>query len=159
MPAGPGPAVTPTLVVLVHHAEAVAAETDPQQPLTEAGRRRASELGTALASRGVRPSRVWHSGKLRARQTALEIWHSTNALAQFAAARGLQPTDHPRILHDLLTGEDAQVVCVGHMPNLGRLLAALTGRPEALVSFPAHGAVALTMTSPKKWREVWRISQ
>ena len=55
---------------LVHHGDAVGPEIDPQRPLSAVGRANVDRLATLAAARGARPSVVWHSGKLRARQTA-----------------------------------------------------------------------------------------
>ena len=76
---------------LVHHGEAVGPEVDPRRPLSAAGREAVVKLAAAAAARGARPEIVWHSGKLRARQTAEEFWRACNALATFSATRDLQP--------------------------------------------------------------------
>jgi phosphohistidine phosphatase len=83
------------MVYLVHHADAVSPEVDPQRPLSERGRAHAERLAGEAAARGVKPAAVWHSGKLRARQTAEPFWRACNPLAEFAAIRGLQPDDPP----------------------------------------------------------------
>ena len=69
------------MLYLVHHAEAAESHVDPQRPLTEAGRRHAERLAGEAARRGVRPAAVWHSGKLRARQTAEILWRACNPSA------------------------------------------------------------------------------
>jgi len=100
---------------------------------------------------------VWHSGKLRARQTAELVWRATNPLAQFSAARGLQPDDPPAWMRDQVSGETRTIVLVGHMPHLARLLLALRRvRPEEPPDFPLHGCVALEEEG-EEWRELWRV--
>ena len=83
------------MIYLVHHAEAVGPEVEPQRPLSAAGRIHAEALAAAAAARGVKPEVIWHSGKLRARQTAEPFLRLCNPLAEFAAIRGLQPTIRP----------------------------------------------------------------
>ena len=78
---------------LVHHGDAVGPEIDPRRPLSERGREAIERLAVAAAARGARPAVVWHSGKLRARQTAEIFWRACNALAEFSAMRDLQPED------------------------------------------------------------------
>jgi phosphohistidine phosphatase len=56
--------------ILVHHAEAVGPEVDPQRPLSARGRDQAERLAEGLQARGVVPAAIWHSGKLRSKQTA-----------------------------------------------------------------------------------------
>ena len=145
------------VIYLVHHADAVGPEVEPQRPLSAAGRDHAERLAVEAAARGVKPVAIWHSGKLRARQTAEPFLRLCNPLAEFSAIKGLQPTDSPGLVRDLLTGEERDVMLVGHMPNLPRLLTLLvTGNESSLRSFPLHGAIALD-PSGERWIERWRI--
>jgi len=147
---------------LVHHADAVGPDVDPLRPLSGRGRADVEALARRAASHDVKPDAIWHSGKLRARQTAELFWRICQPLAQFSAMRGLQPDDSPRWITDTLAGETRDIMLVGHMPNLSRLLQVLvTGNSEAAApNFPPHGIVELqTNERPGeevKWVEVWR---
>ena len=137
---------------LVHHSEALPPQVDHLRPLSSVGLAQAQRLAAALAAHGARPAAVWHSGKLRARQTAEACWRVLNPLASFAAVRGLRPDDDPAVLMDALAAEMQDVLAAGHMPHLPRLLHRLTGNSD----FPLHGAVALEKTEGG-WEERWRI--
>ena len=144
---------------LVHHGEAVGPDVDPRRPLSLAGRMAVDNLAKKAALRGVRPDVVWHSGKLRARQTAEAFWRECNALAPFSATRDLQPDDPPSWLRDRLAGESRDVLIAGHFPHLPKLLALLTGEPEGSPGdFPPHGLVALASVDETTWKELWRLS-
>src|ERR671911_2631919 len=106
------------MLYLVHHADAVGPDVDPQRPLSVSGRAHAERLAAEARARGVKPVAVWHSGKLRARQTAEAMWRACNPLAEFSAIRGLQPTDPPEWIRDRLLEEDRDVMVVGHLPHL-----------------------------------------
>ena len=112
-----------------------------------------------MAARGARPQVVWHSGKLRARQTAEACWRACNALAEFSATRDLQPDDPPEWMRDRLKGESRDILLAGHFPFVGRLVALLTGEaPGGPSDFPPHGAVALASDdNGKTWRELWKL--
>lgn len=146
-------------VYLVHHGEAVAPDVDVRRPLTPEGQQRVVALATEAASRGVRPDIVWHSGKLRARQTAEEFWRACNALATFSATRDLQPDDSPDRMRDRFRGETRDILIAGHFPHLPRLLARLLGgHADDRASFPLHGVVALESTDEgDTWIDVWRL--
>ena len=145
------------MIYLVHHADAVGPEIEPQRPLSAAGRSHAEVLARQIAARGVKPVAIWHSGKLRARQTAEPFLRLCNPLAEFTAIRGLQPTDPPEWIRDLMIGEQREVMLVGHMPNLPRVLTLLiTGSESPLESFPLHGAIALEPAGAL-WVERWRL--
>lgn len=142
---------------LVHHGDAVGPEVDPRRPLSAVGRASVDRLAALAAQRGVRPLVVWHSGKLRAKQTAEAFWRACNALAEFSATKDLQPDDPPQWMRDRLVGETRDVLIAGHFPHLPRLRAQLAGGAEG--DFPAHGIVALvTADEGDTWREAWRLS-
>jgi phosphohistidine phosphatase len=133
------------MIYLVHHADAVPADEDTQRPLSLAGRAHVEQLATAASARGVRPIAIWHSGKLRARQTAEAFWRICNPLAELTAIRGLQPDDPPQWIRDRLQGETREIMLVGHMPGLGRIRSLLVHGAVAdpATDFPQHGLVAL----------------
>jgi len=146
-------------VYLVHHGDAVGPEIDPRRPLSAAGRAVVLKLAVEAARKGVRPTVVWHSGKLRAKQTAEEFWRICNALAEFSATRDLQPDDSPAHMRDRLRGEARDILIAGHYPHLPRLARLLlTGREESPVTFPQHGVMALETTDEgETWIEKWRL--
>jgi phosphohistidine phosphatase len=146
------------MIYLVHHADAVGPEVDPQRPLSAGGRTHAERLARAAAARGIKPAVIWHSGKLRARQTAEPFRSACNPFADVAAVRGLQPTDPPGWIADSLAGEQRDVMLVGHMPNLQLVLTLLLTRDESsTVAFPPHGLVALEYANGE-WHERWRLT-
>jgi phosphohistidine phosphatase len=145
-------------VFLVHHAEAVAPEVDHTRPLSALGRMQAAQVAEAAAERGSKPSQVWHSGKLRARETA-EAWLRTvNPFATFTAVRGLQPDDDPDGIAGAIAAEELDTAIVSHMPLLPALLHRLTtGRRDRMsASFPLNGCVALERDG-EHWVERWRV--
>jgi phosphohistidine phosphatase len=147
-------------VWLVHHGDAVGPDVDPQRPLSVRGREAVSRLAGEAAARGARPASIWHSGKLRARETATAFWSACNAAADFRAERGLQPDDDPSIAAERLAHEATDVMLVGHMPHLARLFELLVHDVEkGRRTFPLHGVVALERDSvdSREWREVWRL--
>lgn len=145
------------MIYLVHHAAAVGPDVDPQRPLSTAGRMHADALAARAAAKGVKPAAIWHSGKLRARQTADAFWRACNPLAELSAIRGLQPTDAPGTIRDRLTGDSRELMLVGHMPSLPRILhLLLTGTEEEAVEFPLHGLIALD-PADDVWIERWRV--
>ena len=145
-------------IVLVHHGDAVGPDVDPMRPVSTRGRAATDKIANAAASRGVKPDAIWHSGKLRARQTAEIFWKACNPLAPLTAERGLLPGDPPQWMRDRLSGEGRTILIVGHMPYLPRLLLMLTGvRDDGTVSFPLNGCVALEAADGDQWKEIWRL--
>ncbi len=132
-------------------------DVDPRRPLSNVGRANTDRLAALAASRGAKPAVVWHSGKLRAKQTAEAFWRACNALADFSATKDLQPDDPPHWMRERLIGEPRDILIAGHFPHLPRLLALLKaegGEPD----FPPHGVVALVSSDEgDTWSEAWRL--
>ncbi|MEO7189754.1 MAG: histidine phosphatase family protein [Vicinamibacterales bacterium] len=137
---------------LVHHADALLPSVDPQRPLSSVGLQQAEQLASGAAARGVAPAAIWHSGKLRARQTAEAFLRHCNSFAEFKMVRGLRPEDPPDWIRDVLEGEDRDVLVAGHMPQLADL-ARLLG---ASGPFPLHGMISMERTGPRRYEESWR---
>jgi len=147
--------MTPVLLVLVHHAEAVGPEVDPERPLSVRGHAQASWLSQRAKDAGLRPGVIWHSGKLRARQTADAFFRACNPAAEMRMVRGLRPDDPPDWMRDALAAEEREVLVVSHMPLLPALLRRLV--PSA-GDFPVNGLVAIERTGDREWVERWRIA-
>jgi phosphohistidine phosphatase SixA len=110
-------------LILVRHAEAAPGQPDELRPLTPAGRAAARRLAERVG--GLHPDAVLSSPLLRARETAAEI-------AQVAGVE-LEPDDRlaPGAtvddVRELIEGRGETVVVVGHQPDCGAIVAALTG--------------------------------
>jgi len=146
------------MIVLVHHGHALGRDVDPTQPLSGRGLAASQRLVVEVAARGVKPDVIWHSGKFRARQTAELFWHACNPGAAFSVARGLQPADPPHVIQDQLETGNREVLLVGHMPHLTRLLRTLCRQLHdgPSIEFPEHGCVALQRQAGR-WEELWRL--
>ena len=126
------------------------------RPLSGRGVAASTAVAAAAASRGVKPDLIWHSGKIRALQTAQLFRRACNPQAAFAAVHGLQSGDPPRWIRDELLGDERSILIVGHMPHLPGLLSLLCAAEGAAPSFPLHGCVALE-PSGELWKEIWRL--
>jgi phosphohistidine phosphatase len=133
---------------------------DPMRPLSERGRLQVDRLARQAAARGAKPDVIWHSGKLRARQTAEAYWKHCNPFAEFSAVHGLQPTDPTNWIADAIAGETRHIMLTGHMPHLPRLLGRLlSGAADAPPrEFPLNGIVALENVDGQ-WVERWRLNE
>jgi phosphohistidine phosphatase len=129
---------------LVRHGEAERADVDPDRRLTARGVEDVTRIATdAVDQLDVRPRRIVHSDKARARQTA-EIWAGLVG-TRVAESDGLSPNDDPAIWSARLEGESEDLMLVGHLPHLERLAGLLVASDadQAVVGFPAGGLVVL----------------
>jgi phosphohistidine phosphatase len=110
---------------LVRHGEAFPETQDLRRPLTPAGIANAERLARLAAARPIRASAIFHSGILRARQTAEILGAQLTPDIQAQPLGGLLPEDDPAIAAaELETAQDS-IILVGHLPHLNRLAALL----------------------------------
>jgi phosphohistidine phosphatase len=128
-------------VYLVRHAEAEPGEPDELRRLSPEGKRQARELGEQLRGEGLKPNAILTSPLLRARETGDEL----------AMALGRNPETDERLapgatvdgLRAAVSERGENVVAIGHQPDLGEIVAALTGEPEPRL--PAGGLVVVDL--------------
>ena len=146
-------------VYLVQHGEAKREEEDPARPLTEEGRREVEDVARFLAELGVRVDRILHSGKLRAAQTADILGGHLKPVKGVEKADGLEPLADPEIWAKRLEEADEELMLVGHLPHLARLVSLLTvGKSDVEVMRFRYGAVAcLEKTEKGRWSILWIV--
>ena len=144
---------------LVRHGDAKSETEDPRRPLTELGRSQAEKTGRAAAARGISARQIWHSDKLRARQTAEILGRFLAAENSLREIEGLAPNDDPTIAQLEIEGAPDPIMIVGHLPHLSRLVSLLvTGDPEKnRVEFPTAAMVCLTRHA-HTWKVDWTLA-
>jgi phosphohistidine phosphatase len=144
---------------LIQHGDAAPGEADVARPLSQKGRRDVLRLGEFLARNGIAVSRIIHSGKLRARQTAEAIASRLPTSVAVEARDGLNPNDRARAAAQLLVQSDDGTMVVSHLPLLGKLVSRLvTGSKEpALVTFVPGTAVCLERAESGSWTVSWMV--
>lgn len=110
---------------LVRHGEAIPEHIDAQSPLSQKGREDILAMGHFLAKISPDVSHIFHSGLLRAQQTAEIIAkgiHFTSPLEHYAE---MTPYDSVSSLAQHINQASSNLLAVGHMPFLGLLVSRL----------------------------------
>lgn len=144
---------------LVQHAEAKSKEEDPDRPLTERGRVAAANVARALARAGVQLHNVYHSGKLRAEQTAGLFAAELDPVHSPSPMDGLRAMDEPAVAAEAVAKLDAPTMLIGHLPHMNRLASLLiAGDADAdAVAFHNAGVVCLHQRDDGGWRLDWAV--
>lgn len=113
---------------LVQHGKSLSKEQDPHKGLSEEGTAEVKRIAEVAASYGVTVSRIVHSGKQRALQTAEILSEILSPAEGVRAIDGINPLDDA-----IAFGSDLQIkenmMVVGHLPFLEKLVAFLvTGK-------------------------------
>ncbi len=144
---------------LVQHGEAVDKGIDPERPLSEQGREDVTVMAGRLADAGIRVERVWHSGKLRAHETATALAKAVSQGRRPEAITGIRPNDDVAAFAQDADVWDQDTLVVGHLPFMGRLVAYLvTGDAEVpLVAYRPGSVVCLERDGGGDWLLQWML--
>lgn len=144
---------------LVQHGDALSKDQDPQRPLSEKGRDDVRAMASFLAASGVRAARVYHSGKPRACDTALLLSEGICNGVVEEIDHGLAANDSTDNLKTLAERWDDDVMVVGHLPFMGRMVANLVSdSPDGdIVTFEPGSVVALEKDGNGNWSVQWML--
>ncbi len=131
-------------VYFVQHGIAHAKEVDANRALSDRGNLETHKVAAYLKAHKVMVNKIYHSGKLRARQTAV-IFSQILAVKELVELAGMAPNDNPELLKQHIA-ENA-VIYVGHLPNLSKVVAQLvTGDANcSLVKFQNSAVLCVEM--------------
>lgn len=145
---------------LVQHGEAKKEVEDSSRPLTDKGKADAEKVANAARKLGTRPSLVFHSGKLRAEQTAKIMADVLEVSREPEVALGLNPNDDVRSWAAKVSQQSEDLMLVGHLPFIDRLASLLLCADEnsGVIQF-RHGAiVCLEREAEGTWRLRWILA-
>jgi phosphohistidine phosphatase len=134
---------------LLRHGQADTRTIDGEPELTTAGRqtieRQAERFAALLERDAVSLRAVYHSGKLRAAQTAAIMLARTAPTLTAQAHSGLKPNADPQALRAELTTWQGATLLVSHLPFIPALLRTLLGdtAPAGMDGLPAGTLIAV----------------
>ena len=139
---------------ILQHGEAVPKEIDPERPLSERGNRDIRILALHMQNMDVQLGHVFHSGKLRAEQSARLIAETLSPDIQPIKTEGLNPNDDPTVICSDIEQMNENILIASHMPFVSRLCSTLlTGTTEA-----EFASVPGTLFCLEKAEDKWRLA-
>jgi len=153
-------------IYLIQHSESLPEKEDPARPLSEPGKATMEKVGALAARIKIKPDVIFHSGKLRAKQTAEILARSLDLLDKVRERQGLGPSDDVEPVARWLREESARGVAelaiVGHLPFLDKLASLLVAENEDLgvLSFQ-NGAIVklIPKTGRNRYAVQWVITR
>lgn len=147
-------------IYLVQHGKSKSKEEDPERPLTDEGFRDIRKMASfASKVTAVNVRKIFHSGKLRARQTAEELAASLRPVEGVEEAGDLDPMADPDIWAARISESDGGIMLVGHLPHLAGLSGALLcdDKTKNPINFHNAGMIKLVRDSDLKWHLDWIV--
>ncbi len=139
---------------LVRHGDAVHPQIDPTSPLSREGREEVRQVASAVADRVDGINVVWHSTKLRARETAEILADILCPKSELLERDGLTPNAPPDPIAAELSGMPGDLVIVSHLPFLPHLSEILLDSP---VEFRTAGFACLEANDSVDWKLAWTL--
>ncbi|VUT25428.1 MAG: phosphohistidine phosphatase [Candidatus Methanolliviera sp. GoM_asphalt] len=142
---------------LVQHAEAKDKDLDPTRPLSDKGRNDIRNVTNFLKGK-IEASKIVHSGKLRARQTAEELNEVVSSSVE--EVDGLAPLEDSGIWEKRLREESEDTMIVGHLPHLSILAGLLLANDpnRRVIDFKRGGVVCLERNEEGNWSLQWMVT-
>ena len=144
---------------LVQHGEAMTKDEDPERPLSPKGQKDVASMATFLQRAGISASRVMHSGKLRALQTAEILSAALAADAVPEIVDIINPNDTPGSFAWQMDARMDDTLVVGHLPFMAKLVTHLltSDGGEPLVDYRPGSIVCLEHEEDHVWHLAWMI--
>jgi phosphohistidine phosphatase len=146
-------------VYLVRHGDAVPATENPDRPLSAAGCEAVERIARSARERHVEVTAIYHSGILRAQETAAILGKHLAPLLGIEHRPGLLPEDDPAILKAELDMAESPVVLVGHLPYMNRLAGLLVAAdPNRIVAAFSPATMVCCSGSGGQWKIAWKLT-
>lgn len=129
---------------LVRHGEAVSPEIDPNQPLAKETFKKLESFAIVLKNCRLEIAKIFHSSKLRAKQTAEILAKTCAPNIPLQEKPGLKPNDPIDSILEEIDSENHNLMIIGHLPFFQSLLCYLLKTENAqLFRFQAGSIVCL----------------
>ena len=145
-------------IFLVRHGECKTGIEDRERPLSVKGCAQARRSGTLAKRLGAAPSKIWHSTKLRARQTAEILAWVLRPRDGLECSPDLDPGARAEAWRDRLESEQRDLMLVGHLPHIAKLCALLIHGNEHADAFRFHtGYIACLERTGSGWKLAFSV--
>ena len=142
---------------LVRHGDSTPALDDDKRPLSEKGTKDITRLAKFISPLNITVSRIIHSKKFRAKQTADILSASIATKLPGQARAELDPMNSIIPIIDEIYAQDEDLMLVGHMPFMGKLAARLITGDENkdIVAFKTGCMICLERMAANSWIINW----
>lgn len=130
---------------LVQHGKALPEEVDLKRPLSEEGKTDVERVADFLREKEISLDVIWHSEKLRAKQTAQILFQKIQPKESLREMKGLAPLESVEGIAEKIIEENKDIMLVGHLPFLQKLASLILTKSTDynLINFSQGGCVCL----------------
>ncbi|MFZ8934405.1 MAG: phosphohistidine phosphatase SixA [Bacteriovoracaceae bacterium] len=144
------------IVYLMRHGEADSKVPDSERELTERGIKQVSSVAQKLKERSIEVSNIFHSGFVRAKQSAELVSQVLKREQEPIMKEGLAPEDNPSVWHKQLADMNEDILIVGHNPFMSKISMYLAG-PLNYCEFQT-ATIAAYQKKGQEWEFLWKLT-
>jgi phosphohistidine phosphatase len=116
-------------------------------------------MALMAVAKNVQASAIFHSGILRAKQTAEILAEHLQFNSGVEQLSGLLPQDDPAVAKGELEAAASPIILVGHLPHLNRLIALLvSGDVESGAMELPPATMVCCSNDGSKWKISWMLT-
>jgi len=141
-------------IYLVQHGEALQKEADPRRGLTDKGKNDSARTAEFMKRSGCNVDIIWHSAKLRAKETAQIFAGRLSPAEGVLEKEGLTPNDPVSGAAEAAASIGKDIMLVGHLPFLQKFASILLsgGDDKEVARFNMGGVICLEKAAGGKWQ-------
>lgn len=145
---------------LVQHGEQTPEHQDPKEPLSEKGIEDVIKVALFAKKAGITVDEIFHSVKLRAKQTAKILGEHISPHHAIEEKQNLKPMDDITFWLDSLEYYEGNLMLVGHLPFMTKLASFLLAhsQDEEPVKFHQGGIVCIEKDEHDEWHLLYAIT-
>ncbi|MCK5153584.1 MAG: phosphohistidine phosphatase SixA [Spirochaetales bacterium] len=145
---------------LIQHALSKSKEEDPERGITDTGKAETEKIAQYFKSLNPEIHVIWQSGKKRAKETAEIFAHILGIDNRILEHSNLSPNDPIEPVTAALEKMHKDVIIMGHLPFLSRLMSYLTTGTDScqIIKFENSGIICLKRND-EQWKINWILSQ
>ena len=144
---------------LVQHGLALSKDIDPGRPLSPDGEMEMQSVAAHMNKKRILLNKVYHSGKMRAHQSAEVFGDTLLVSGEVIAIDGINPNDPVEAFAGNIAKLKPDTMIVGHLPFMAKLVSFLvTGKEDpVIVSYRPGTVVCLVQDEQKHWHIAWML--
>jgi len=148
-------------IYIVQHAEAKPKSEDPERHITEKGRTETVKIAK-IAEKIIGKNKIAtiiHSTKTRSKETAEILSKFLQPAKGLIEKENIEPTADPNIIAKELKDISEDVMIVGHLPHLSKLVSLLIcENPEIEIVKFRYSCIICLEKEDSKWRIRWMLT-
>lgn len=146
-------------IYLIQHGDSLDKTVDPERPLSTKGKKDIQSLATFLSQLNIKVNRIFHSGKLRAKQTAEILSKSIHSQNGISILPGIEPEDLISPIAYEIESWQEDVLLAGHLPFMSKLVSKLITKDDInpVVDFEPGTMVCLEKIAATRWLIRWML--